>query len=215
MTAFNAVVLDVDSTVSAIEGIDWLATRRDAAVATLVAELTNEAMDGRITLGEVYGRRLAIIRPTRAEIAELAQVYIATAVDGVRDAIAAWHAAGVRVDLVSGGLRDALLPLADWLDIPRARVHAVDVEYDPDGTARRVAPPGALARAGGKPLVVQSLRLPRPVLAAGDGATDAELAACVDCFIAFTGVARRAHVVARAAGEATSFPTLTSLVLGS
>lgn len=215
MTAFNAVVLDVDSTVSAIEGIDWLGERRDAGVARLVAELTNDAMNGRITLDEVYGRRLAVIRPTRAEIGDLAQAYIAHALDGVRDAVAAWQVTGVRVDLVSGGLRDALLPMADWLGIPRSRVHAVDVEYDVDGVASRVAPPGVLARAGGKPLVVQSLRLPRPLLAAGDGATDAELAATVDRFIAFTGVVRRPQVVARAAGEAASFATLSSIVLGS
>ena len=215
MSAYCAVVLDVDSTVAAIEGIDWLASRRDAGVARLIADLTTDAMEGRVTLGEVYGRRLAIIRPTRTEIDALAREYIATVLPGVRDAVAAWHAAGVRVDLVSGGLRDALLPLADWLEIPHARVHAVDVEYDGDGVAARVQPPAPLARAGGKPLVVQSLHLPRPALATGDGATDAELAGVVDRFLAFTGVARRANVVALADGEVDSFAALTPIVLGS
>ncbi|MCC7053380.1 MAG: haloacid dehalogenase-like hydrolase [Gemmatimonadaceae bacterium] len=212
MTAFQSVVLDVDSTVSAIEGIDWLAGLRDASVSRLIVALTSDAMDGRITLGEVYGRRLAIIRPTRDELAALGREYIATVLPGAREAIAAWQAEGVRVDLVSGGLRDALLPLADWLGVPRDRVHAVDVTYDDDGVAAHVREPAVLARAGGKPLVVQSLRLPRPVLAAGDGATDAELAGIVDHFIAFTGVARRANVVALAAGEADSFTALSTIV---
>ncbi|MDZ7630551.1 MAG: hypothetical protein U5K74_04115 [Gemmatimonadaceae bacterium] len=74
MTAFKSVVLDVDSTVSAIEGIDWLAARRSADVATTVAALTADAMDARISLDEVYERRLRIIQPTKVEIDSLAAV---------------------------------------------------------------------------------------------------------------------------------------------
>ena len=71
MTAYRTVVLDVDSTVSAIEGIDWLASRRDAVVAETVAALTTAAMEAKVPIDEVYGRRLEIIRPTRDEIREL------------------------------------------------------------------------------------------------------------------------------------------------
>ena len=214
MTAFRSVVLDVDSTVSAIEGIDWLAERRGALTAATVVALTADAMEARVPLDEVYGRRLAIIRPTRDEIAQLAQVYITAAMPGVRDAVAAWSAAGVRVVLVSGGLRDAILPLATWLRLPAVDVHAVDVEYDDDGVANTVRDDALLARRGGKPIVVEALQLAKPILAVGDGATDAELAPIVDQFLAFTGVARRASVVARAAGEVGSFAALTPIVLG-
>jgi phosphoserine phosphatase len=214
VTAFKSVVLDVDSTVSALEGIDWLAERRDDDVAATVAALTNDAMEARIPLDEVYGRRLGIIRPTRDEIGQLAYVYVATAMPGVRDAVTAWRAAGVHVVLVSGGLRDAILPLATWLGISSADVHAVDVAYDDTGAATQVAASAPLARRGGKPLVVSSLGLTRPILAVGDGATDAELVPIVDRFLAFTGVARREGVVAQAAGEVESFAALTPIVLG-
>ncbi len=215
MSYFRSVVLDVDSTVSAIEGIDWLAERRGADVATMVATLTVDAMEGRITLDAVYGRRLAIIRPTRAEIRELAGEYIARAMPGVREAVSVWRDAGVRVVLVSGGLRDAILPLALWLGIPWRDVHAVEVEYDADGITTGVRGDALLARNGGKPILVTSLVLPTPVLAVGDGATDAELAPVVNRFFAFTGVARRDAVVARAAGEVQSFARLTQIVLGT
>jgi len=52
---FRSVVLDVDSTLCAIEGIDWLARRRGPAVAAQVAALTDRAMDGAIALDQVYG----------------------------------------------------------------------------------------------------------------------------------------------------------------
>jgi phosphoserine phosphatase len=214
VTAFKSVVLDVDSTVSAIEGIDWLAEQRDALITETIVALTADAMEARVPLDEVYGRRLALIRPTRDEIVQLAQVYITAAMPGVHDAVSAWLAAGIRVVLVSGGLRDAILPLATWLGIPAADVHAVDVEYDADGIASGILDDALLARRGGKLIVVEALQLARPILAVGDGATDADLAPTVDQFLAFTGVARRASVVARAAGEVHSFAALTPIVLG-
>lgn len=215
MTAFKSVILDVDSTVSALEGIDWLAERRDASVAATVAALTADAMEARVSLDEVYGRRLNIIRPTRGEISELGFVYIATALPGVRDAIAQWRASGVRVVLVSGGLRDAILPLAAWLGVDALDLHAVEVEYDASDVAISVREPSLLARRGGKPTLVSSLQLPRPLLAVGDGATDAELVPIVDRFLAFTGVVRREHVVSQAAGAVNDFAALTPLVLGT
>lgn len=211
---YRSVVLDVDSTVSAIEGIDWLAEQRDALVAATVVALTADAMEARVPLDDVYGRRLEIIRPTRAEIAELSQVYITTVLPGVRDAVSTWNAAGVHVVLVSGGLRDAILPLAAWLGIAAADVYAVDVVYDASHVVTGVAPDAPLARRGGKPAVVAALPLEHPVLAVGDGATDAELAPIVDRFIAFTGVARRESVVTRARGDVANFAALTPIVLG-
>lgn len=214
MKPFRSAVVDVDSTISAIEGIDWLASRRGNDVARAVTALTNDAMEARVPLDAVYDRRLALIRPTRAELADLARQYITTAVPGVREAMSIWRQAGVHIVLVSGGLRDALLPLASWLGIDAGDVHAVDVTYENDAAVR--ARPGALlARRGGKPQLVQSLMLPRPILAAGDGATDAELAAVVERFIAFTGVVRREAVVAAAASEVHSFALLTPIVLGA
>ena len=208
-------MLDVDSTVSALEGIDWLAERRSDAVAATVIALTNDAMEARVPLDEVYERRLHIIRPTRDEVSQLACTYLATAVPGVRDAVTAWMRAGVRVVLVSGGLREAILPLATWLGIPTGDVHAVEVHYDAADVVCAVHADAVLARRGGKPQLVSSLALPRPTLAVGDGATDAELATVVDRFLAFTGVVRRDRVIAQAAGEVADFASLTSIVLGT
>src|SRR4029079_8238937 len=54
---FASVVLDVDSTVSGIEGIDWLARRRGGDIATNVARGTADAMRGAIPLEEGSGPR--------------------------------------------------------------------------------------------------------------------------------------------------------------
>src|SRR5689334_13367586 len=114
---FRTLLLDVDSTLAALEGIDWLATRRGPDVARQVAEATDRAMRGEIALDAVYGERLGLVQPGRDDLAALAQAYHDALVPGAREAIARLQGAGVRVVLVSGGIRQALLPLGRTLGI--------------------------------------------------------------------------------------------------
>ena len=57
-------------------------------------------------------------------------------------------------------------------------------------------------------------RLPRPLLAVGDGSTDVAMRDVADAFAAFTYFARRDAVVARADLEIASFAQLARVVLG-
>ena len=110
--AFQTVVLDVDSTVSGIEGIDWLAARRGDIVSRRVSDLTNNAMRGGDPLEEVYGLRLSAIRPRREEVDALARAYVDALAPGAVETIERLRRAGVQIVLVSGGLRHALLRMA-------------------------------------------------------------------------------------------------------
>ncbi len=73
MKRYATVVLDADSTLAGIEGIDWLAARRGPEVQQSVEALTTQAMDGRLALDQVYTRRLALIEPTSLDLHALAQ----------------------------------------------------------------------------------------------------------------------------------------------
>jgi len=210
---FRSVVLDVDSTLCAIEGIDWLARRRGPAVAAQVAALTDRAMDGAIALDQVYGERLALIRPGRDDIAAVAAEYVRTVLPDAATVVGHLRAAGVTLVLVSGGLRQGILPMARELGFRDADVHAVDVRLDTDGAYAGFDAASPLATQAGKPVVVGALALPRPSLAVGDGSTDLALAGTVDVFAAFTGVVRREAVAHGAACELTSFAQLLSFVL--
>ena len=210
---FSSVVLDVDSTVAGIEGIDWLADLRGQEVAARCAELTRLAMDGAVPLESVYAERLALIAPGKAEVDRLAEAYIERVAPGCGEAIAALHRADVRVVLVSGGLRPALLPLAAHLGVPAADLHAVDVRFADDGAYAGFDERSPLARGGGKPAIIERLGLPRPSLAIGDGATDVEMGSVVDAFVAFTGFVRREAVVRAARRELATFADVTRFVL--
>ncbi len=126
-------MLDVDSTLSGIEGIDWLASLRDDTVARSISQLTERAMRGELTLDSIYSERLALVRPTESEISVLGDEYIESIAPGAEGAIADMKAAGVNVHLVSGGIREAILPLAAQLEIPESNVHAVSVFFDAAG----------------------------------------------------------------------------------
>lgn len=212
-TRFRSVVLDVDSTVAGVEGIDWLAALRDPDVASRIAAMTADAMSGRRALGEVYAARLEMVRPTRLEIQGLADAYVEAAAADAPEVVRRLITAGVRVILVTGGVREAVQPLAERLGIPAHDVHAVPLEFDPDGAYVSFDNAALTAAEQGKRLVVERLSLEPPVLAVGDGVTDAEVRPVVDAFAAYVGFVRRPEVVERADFVLESFRDLEDLVL--
>jgi phosphoserine phosphatase len=214
---FASVVLDVDSTLSRIEGIDWLAALRGDALLREIAAMTERATRGEIALQDVYAARLAMIRPTRAEIAQLGCEYVRTVADGAHACVEALRTAGVHVVIVSGGLRDAILPLARSLGVPDTDLHAVGLSFADSGEYAGFDTTSPLACTGGKPVLVRELGLRTAVLAVGDGITDAELrtavSPAVDAFAAFTGVARRDAVQRAADYSIERFSQLLPIVL--
>ena len=177
------------------------------------AELTDKAMRGLIPLEAIYGERLDSVRPTRAEIDELATVYVERMAPGARETLARLREAGVGLTIASGGFQQAILPLATELGIEPDRVHAVSLRFDERGGYAGFDESSRLARQYGKRETVESLGLEGPVLAVGDGITDYEIASVVDAFAVFTGFVRREAVIAQADYVLESFDQLLELVI--
>lgn len=188
---FRFVFFDVDSTLVTIEGIDVLGGGDPA-----IARLTEAAMNGEIPLEEVYGKRLELIRPTRAAVSELGRLYTRSLVDGAAETIGALRRERVDVHLVTAGIEQAVAPLADALDIPPRAVHAVPLRFDEDGSYAGYDTRSLLTRVGGKELVVRSILARSKGRSAfvGDGVSDLETKGVVDLFIGFGGVHTRARV---------------------
>lgn len=211
--AFASVILDVDSTLCGLEGIDWLAERQDADVGREVVRLTDRAMRGEIPLESVYGERLALVRPGRADIQALADAYVAAIAPGAKFTIGRLQDEGCRVVLMSGGLREAILPVASLVGVPTRDVHAVSVILGANDEYEGFEVASALATAEGKRSVAMQLDLPKRVLAVGDGATDLAIRPAVDAFAAYVGFIRREPVVRGADHVIDSFDRLLKLVL--
>jgi phosphoserine phosphatase len=213
MPAFASVVLDVDSTVSGAEGIEWLASKRGPDIANEVARMSQQATNGDISLESVYGRRLEMIEPTEAEVVELARFYERRLAPRAAEVITELRENGIRIVLVSGGIRQAILPLGLRLGFTPAEVIAVRLAFGEQGEYQGFDDLSPLTTTNGKATVVQRLYLPRPVLAVGDGVTDLAARPSADAFAAFTGFAYRPSVVRGADHEVMSFDQLLRLVL--
>jgi phosphoserine phosphatase len=212
---YLSVVLDVDSTLCDVEGVDWLARLRGEELARQSANLTDRAMNGELPIEAVYAERMDLIRPTREEVDALARVYVEKLAPGAATTIRALRHAGVRVVLVSGGLRRAILAVARSVGVAEADINAVDVQWDEAGTYQDFDRQSPLTTQTGKVEVVRKLALPRPILAVGDGATDAAMRPVVDSFVAFTAFQRRDRVVAASDREVRNFAELESIVVDS
>ncbi len=212
MPRFGSVVFDCDSTLSAIEGIDELAGEHRAEIEALTAA----AMRGEVPLQDVYARRLAIVRPTRERVEQLGEAYIRALVPGAPELIRALRDARVRVRVVSGGLRPAVLALTRALSVRDEDVAAVDVHFAEDGSYAGFDAASPLTRSDGKAAVLRGWlpELVAPVLMVGDGVTDLEARPPADMFAAFTGVVARERVVAAADFVAATMEDIGRLVLG-
>ena len=204
---FRTVVFDCDSTLCDIEGVDELATNHRKEVAAL----TDAAMRGEVAFEEVYGRRLDLVRPSRAAVDAL--------MPDAREVIAALKDEGIAVRIVSGGLRVALLPMVRALGLDVSALAAVDVKWKPDGTYAGFDTKSPLTRDGGKLEFVQRWReeLGAPLMMVGDGHTDLDAKPAADMFVAFAAIVERPKVVAAAdvVLRAPSLAPVLTLALGN
>jgi phosphoserine phosphatase len=207
--SFDVICFDCDSTLSRIEGIDELARR--AGVGEEMSKLTDLAMNGVVPLEAVYERRLSIIRPDQDSINWLADLYIAEIVEGVKEVFTSLLAQDKAVHIISGGLRQAILPLADCLGLPESHVHAVDIYFKEDGSYRNYDLNSPLARTGGKAVVVGTLKGQGSLVMVGDGKTDLEARQSGAVVFGFGGVVDRA-IVREQADFYTTEPTLLAVL---
>lgn len=211
--ASKLIVFDCDSTLSAIEGIDELGRAGGPEMFARIEAMTNDAMNGKIPVEAVFGKRLEIIRPSRAHVAAVGRQYIATVEPAAVETLARLRAAGWTPMVLSGGFRDAIRPLADFLGI--GRVEAVDLFFDAAGDYAGFDEAYPTTRSGGKPEVIRALKRelnPGRVVMVGDGVSDLETKPEVDLFVGFGRYVAREKVRAGAAAFVRSLDDLPALL---
>ena len=199
MTSTKLVLLDCDSTLSAIEGIDELGRLRGAETFSTVERMTRDAMEGGTSMESIFARRLELIRPTLAELSEIGAQYIAHVEPTAKETIRLLQTEGWTVAIVSGGFTQAIQPLADYLAVET--VEAVVLEFNALGEYAGFNPACETARTQGKNAVARRLRASfgaRLSVMVGDGASDLEVKGDVDLVVGFGGYAVRERVKAGA-----------------
>lgn len=180
------ICFDCDSTLSGIEGIDEMGRLRGPAVFAEVERMTTDAMNGKIPIESVFGGRLELIRPSRAEVVEIGRRYIENVEPTAKRTVKKLQERGWTAVVVSAGFTEAILPLAEFLGIDLIR--AVNLSFAEDGSYLGFDAAFPATRSGGKPLVVRELKrhfAPEKVVAIGDGVSDLETKPEVDLFVGF------------------------------
>ena len=179
----HAVCFDVDCTVAMNDGLDLLADF--LGVGPQVAALTDEAMNGSISLEEALTARLRIMNPKPADIHAFlaANPPESRLVPGAAKLIAALQARGVAVYLISGGFRELSLPIARALGVSPKNLFANRMNWqfnDESGAVDLLVgfdDREATAHQFGKPKAIAKLREMFPyenIVMIGDGVTDLE-----------------------------------------
>jgi phosphoserine phosphatase len=213
VTPNKLLLLDCDSTLSAIEGIDELARMRGQSTFHAVEAMTRAAMEGGAPMETVFARRLELIEPRLEEVEAVGALYIDNVEPAAKRTLEAARRAGWHPIIVSGGFTQAILPLAAHLEIER--VEAVRLEFDSGGAFAGFAADSPTARTRGKNVIARNLREEfgaRKTIMVGDGASDLEVQGDVDFVVGFGGYAIREKVRQGADAFILSFAELPALL---
>jgi phosphoserine phosphatase len=175
------VILDVDSTLIEDEVIELLAA--EAGSLPQVAAITDRAMNGELDFAESLRERAATLAGLPVQVFERVRAAVRVTA-GVPQMIAAVHAAGGRVGVVSGGFAEIVGPLADELGLDYWRANRLEVA---DGalTGRTNGP---IIDAEAKAVALAEWTAdfkPDATVAVGDGANDLAMMAKADLSVGF------------------------------
>lgn len=120
MKNLNIIIFDLDSTLVRIEGLDWLAERKEKD--NQVKQLTKQSMEGLIGVQEAMIKKMDLISPTYEDFLCLGQKYSESVVKGAKETIATLHKLGKEVWIVTGNFQPAVGILASELGIPANKI---------------------------------------------------------------------------------------------
>ncbi|MFA6303824.1 MAG: HAD-IB family phosphatase [Legionella sp.] len=184
---------DCDSTLSLMEGIDVLATMNQ--VEAKVHAITERCMSKTGLTVHDYKQRLNYVKPTRDQIKQLAQLYEVYCAPGARETIQVLHDLGKKVFIISGGIKESIIPFAQKLGITADRVLAVDVYFDEKGAYQGFDEQSNLVQANGKALEIAAHHnYQEHSLLVGDGISDWEARKTVTRFVGYAGLQAKEFV---------------------
>ncbi|MEO7713657.1 MAG: hypothetical protein ABIV10_12150 [Gemmatimonadaceae bacterium] len=207
----ESVVLQVDGTISGVDGLTWLSSRRDAASAAYLVALKKESLEAGWSAAAHARARLAHLRPRRAEVNELGAAYLAALTPGAAAAVQSFRRAGIAVALASEVGAESLFGVATALGVSPDELRAPRLRFDALG-----AYVGSDLAASDVEVVEDSewraSTASRRTVWVGTRRTPVFAPHATDAFIAFSGVVAR-DGRPDAETSVSSFHDLTALLL--
>lgn len=213
----GTVIFDFDSTLITCESLEAILEPKLKAQPQLpkqLAQITDLGMEGKLSFQESLRRRLELAAPTRNEVTAFGEKAISFLTPGMADIVSDLLENKISVHILSGGLVEAIRPVALKLGLPASHIHAVSLKWDETGNFLDIDPEDlfSISKVSGAKPLAPTWKAPR--VAIGDGMTDYHLLKynLVDHFLAFTENVRREPVVNTRCPEATSVVDLKNLL---
>lgn len=199
-------VIDFDSTVTQVEGLDELAAialkgQADGAeIVKKIKALTDAGMSGEISFSEALKSRIELLKANKSHIEILIDFLKTKISDSFLRNKSFLKEYNADIYIVSSGFKEFILPITQSLGLKDENVYANTFTFDEEGNITGVDQSNVLAQTGGKIKLMESLKFEGHVSVIGDGYTDFEIkkAGFADRFYAFTENVERPKVVAEA-----------------
>ncbi len=206
-------IIDFDSTFTQVEALDELALislqhhPERAKRLAQIEELTNAAMEGRLSFSESLHERVKLLDAHREQLDPL--------VSRLKKKVSASfsrnklffkkHASEVLI--VSGGFKEFITPVVLPYHIPKENIYANTFHFDKEGKIIGFDEKNPLATEGGKVKLLEQLDLKGELYGIGDGHSDFQLkeSGHIKKFYAFTENIERKSVSAKADHVTPSF----------
>ena len=196
-------IIDFDSTFTKVEAFDVLAeiclsdNPDRKAIQQQIADITNQGMDGSLSLRESIEKRLQLLSPHKKELSLLVDKLKTLVTDSFQRNRDFFKTNGDKVYIVSNGFREFIEPVVAEYGIKKENVLANEFRFDAQGKVIGFDTENPLSANGGKSTQIQKLNLDGDVYVIGDGYTDYEIkkSGLANKFYAFTENVERERVV--------------------
>lgn len=209
----NYYIIDFDSTFTQVEALDELAriSLKDnpnrEAIYKQIEDLTNAAMEGRLSFRESLTQRVKILEANRDHLKLLVtrlKKLVSSSFSRNRTFFKN-HADDVLI--VSGGFKEFITPVVLHYHIKKENIYANTFLFDIDGNIVGYDDANPLSQEGGKVKLLQELKLEGNLFGIGDGYSDFQLkeSGLIQKFYAFTENISRQSILEKADHVTPSF----------
>lgn len=185
------IIFDFDSTLISCESLEWILKEQlegRPEIKERIHEITLEGLKGAIPFSESLAKRLELARPHRDDVVAFGQKSLEMVTAGMPELIRKYQDDGVDIWVVSGGLRESLLPVCEKLGVEAGQVLGVQLHWGMDGEFLGIDPEDSLSKSKVEGAAKIASQWSRPSIIVGDAMSDYRLfkQGIVDDFILYT-----------------------------
>ncbi|MEQ9426437.1 MAG: phosphoglycerate dehydrogenase [Cyclobacteriaceae bacterium] len=196
-------VIDFDSTFTRVEALDVLGeislahNPEKEVILQKIKELTDQGMDGGLSLNESLEARLKLLQAHRDHLPELIERLRTKVSASFKRNRVFFDSHPEKVYIISNGFKEFIVPIVTEFGIAANNVYANTFKFDEAGNIIGYDEEGLMASNNGKAKQVRALELKGEVMVIGDGYTDYEIKkdGAAKKFYAFTENVQRQKVL--------------------